>query len=79
MMEFHTRCNKSYFSWFEEILKEGINKGEIKKDALKFSRSLFATAEGLYISSVVTNDILNIKEELESYIDSLFNLIEERQ
>lgn len=76
MVLFQTQCAQTYFKWFEEIIQEGIHKGELIEEAKKLSRGLFVIGEGLFISSEVTNTIKSIKEELDIFLDTLFELIE---
>ena len=79
MIDFQTECFESYYQWFEQILQEGIDKGEIISESLHFAKGLFATAEGLFIASIATRAIPDIQKELDLYIDTLFTLIEEKK
>lgn len=76
MIEFQTKCSITYFDWFEEIIKEGINKGELIPSANKLSRGIFAVGEGMFITSEATNTIDDLKFELDTFFDTLFELIE---
>ncbi len=76
MIDFQTICFESYHQWFEQILQEGIDKGEIIPSAIGFTNGLFATAEGLFIASVATKAIDDVQKEIDLYIDTLFELIE---
>ncbi|MEN8302887.1 MAG: TetR/AcrR family transcriptional regulator [Campylobacterota bacterium] len=76
MLAFHTECFHNYYSWFESILKEGVESGELKKETLGLSRGLFVTAEGMFVSSCVTNSVDSLEKELNSYIDNMFELLE---
>ncbi len=76
MIHFQTNCFENYHRWFEQILQEGVDKGEITPKALHFSKGLFATAEGIFIANVATKAIEDIQKELDLYIDTLFSLIE---
>lgn len=76
MVEFQTACTNNYFQWFEEIIDEGIANGELVEGSKKFARGLFATAEGIFISSVVTYTIDDVKKEIHQFTDALFDLIE---
>jgi AcrR family transcriptional regulator len=76
MISFQTKCATTYFSWFEEIIQEGINKGEFIADAKKLSRGLFVIGEGMFISSEVTTTINDLKKELDTFFDAIFDLIE---
>lgn len=76
MTTFQTKCATTYFSWFEEIIQEGIDRGEFIPDAKKLSRGLFVMGEGMFISSEVTTTIDDLKKELDTFFDTLFNLLE---
>lgn len=76
MIEFQTACTNSYFEWFQTIIDEGIAKGELIESSQKFARGMFAMAEGIFISSVVTHTIDDVKKEIHQFADALFDLIE---
>ncbi len=76
MIDFQTTCFETYHQWFEQLLKEGIERGEILSIATNFTNGLFATVEGLFITSVATKAIDDVKKEIDLYIDTLFELIE---
>ncbi|MEA2110955.1 MAG: TetR/AcrR family transcriptional regulator [Campylobacterota bacterium] len=76
MIEFQTDCFEGYYVWFEKIIQDAIDSGEIIMESNNLVRGLFVTAEGMFISSASTNAITNIEQELNSYIDALFKLIE---
>jgi hypothetical protein len=40
---------------------------------------MFATAKGLFIASETTHSISNLQDELNRYIDTIFELIEVKQ
>lgn len=76
MLDFHTECTDNYYLWFEEIFKNGVNKGELIVESLGLTKGVFVTAEGMFIASSVTNSIDELEENLNRYIDNLFELIE---
>ncbi|QOY55272.1 TetR/AcrR family transcriptional regulator [Candidatus Sulfurimonas marisnigri] len=76
MIEFQTECHNAYFSWFEKIIQDAIDNNEIIEESKKLARGLFVFAEGMFISSQATNSIDNLKQEIDDFIDSLFDLIE---
>lgn len=76
MIEFHSRCSETYFKWFEEIIQEGIDKKELTSSSKKLAKGLFVMGEGLFISSSVTDTIEDLKEELDNFYGTLFDLIE---
>lgn len=75
LIEFQTKCFNGYFTWFEQIIQEAIDKKEIVAKSINLTKGIFVTAEGMFISSSSTNAIPNLKEELDNYIDSVFELI----
>ncbi|MCK5110141.1 MAG: TetR/AcrR family transcriptional regulator [Arcobacteraceae bacterium] len=76
MIEHHTECFENYYSWLEDIIKNGIKKGEIKPIALKLAKGLFVLGDGIFIASSVTTSIADVRKEIDDYIDALFELIE---
>ncbi len=76
MIEHHTQCFDEYYNWLENIIRDGIEKCEIKPISLKFAKGLFVLGDGMFITSSVTNSIDDIQKEIDDYIDALFELIE---
>lgn len=76
MTEFNTNCSKNYLQWFEELIQEGIDKGELVEGSKNLAKGLFVLGEGLFISSAVTNNSDDYKKELENFLDTLFKLME---
>jgi len=76
MKNFQTECFNSYYSWFKKILQKGVESNDITPNAIHLAKGIFATAKGLFIASETTHSISNLKEELNNYIDTIFNLIE---
>ena len=76
MIDFQSKCARTYFQWFEEIIQEGIDTGELIPSAKHLARGLFVIGEGLFISSEVTTTIVDLESELNKFFDTLFELIE---
>ena len=76
MIDFETQCFNGYFTWFEQIIQNGIDNGELIKESNRFAKGLFVMAEGMFIASQVTNAIDDLKYEIHNNIDALFELIE---
>jgi len=76
LMEFQTKCFDGYYTWFEQIIQDAIDKKEIIPESINLSKGMFVAAEGMFISSSSTNAIPNLKEDLDNYVDSIFKLIE---
>ncbi|MDQ7043428.1 MAG: TetR/AcrR family transcriptional regulator [Sulfurimonas sp.] len=76
MIQFQSECSEKYFQWFRSIIQEGIDKGELTRDAIHLARGLFVLGEGMFISSEVTNTIADVEKELAIFLDTLFELIE---
>jgi len=76
MTEFQTSCTELYFGWFKSIIYEGVEKGELIPEAKSLAMGLFSTAEGIFIKATVTNMVENVEEEINTFTDALFNLIE---
>ena len=76
MIAFQTKCTDNYFEWFNRIIQEGIDKGELHKNSKKLARGLFVLGEGMFILSEVTNNISDIEEEYNIFFNTLFELME---
>ncbi len=76
MIAFQTTCFEGYYAWFEQIIEDAIESGEIIKESKHLTKGLFVTGEGMFIASSSTNAIANIEQEINNYIDALFELIE---
>jgi len=75
MVRFQTDCFEYYYCWVEQIIQEGINNKEIHVQAKHLIKGLFAVGEGLFISSQATNTVVDLKNDINSYIDTIFDLI----
>jgi AcrR family transcriptional regulator len=75
MISFQTYCFTTYYQWLEKILQEGIDKKEIKPEAIKLAKGLFLLGDSMLIASAATTAIDDIKEEIDTYIDTLFTFI----
>ena len=78
MVTFHAQCNESYFLWFCEILQDGITKGELKIEALQLAKGLFVIGDGMFIQNSVTGKESDIQNDLDTFIDTLFDLMEKK-
>lgn len=76
MRKFQTECFNSYYFWFEQIISDAIDSGEIIAESKQLCKGLFVFAEGMFISSLATNAIGNVKNEIDSFVDTLFKLVE---
>lgn len=76
MSEFHAKCYASYAAWFQRVLQEGVANGEIIEQSIALSNGLFALGKGMFLSSYATNSTASLQNEIDSYIDTLFDLIE---
>ena len=76
MIEFQTKCYELHYAWFEKIIQDGIDNGEIIEQSKKLTQGMFVTAEGMFISSSATNTIDDIEKDINNYIDAIFELIE---
>jgi len=76
MLEFQTQCYYTYYNWIERIIDDGIKKGELFIYAKELIMGLFAFASGMFIMSTTTNAIQNLQTQINSQIDTLFELIE---
>lgn len=79
MIAFQSECFESYFTWMRSIVQEGIEKQELLPHAMKLVKGIFAFAKGLYIVKSTTTSIEDLQQEMDEYIDTLFELLEVKQ
>ncbi len=79
MLEFHAKSTERYFKWFESLLQEGVNSGDLHSNILALSEGMFCIGDGLFIQSSVTNTLNNLQEKMENYIDTIFDIMEIKQ
>ncbi len=75
MLAFQTQCFDIHYSEFEKMIKEAIENKKIIPQALKLTKGMFVFGEGMFIASSSTNAINNIQQEIDAYIDAIFELI----
>jgi AcrR family transcriptional regulator len=76
MVAFQTECFNNYYGWFKKILQDGVERGELKAESLTLAQGLFVVGEGMFIAKNATNAIEDLKQELDTFIDTLFTLLE---
>ncbi len=76
MIAFQTESTTHYYEWFQSILQEGIDKGELLPETLDLCRGLFVVGKGMFVVSSVTSTIDNLESEFNLFIDSLFKFLE---
>lgn len=76
MIAFQTKTNNHFYELFQEIIQEGIDKNELIKESMDLSLGMFVTGKGMFIQSVTTNTIDDLKIELNLYIDTIYKLME---
>ena len=73
---FQTKILTSYKEWINKIIKDGIENKELKNESIGIVNGLFFYVEGVFISSITTNYIIDIKKEINNQINLLFKLLE---
>jgi len=76
MVAFQTECFNNYYGWFKKILQEGVQSGELRAESLGLARGLFVVGEGMFVAKNATNAIEDLKQEIDTFIDTLFTLLE---
>jgi len=79
IQEFLQTTHAHYYTWFCEILQEGIDRGEIQPLAIHLAKGLFVLGDGFFVSNTMTGNTQNIEEEINLHIDTIFQLIEVKQ
>jgi len=76
IISFNRECTTRYKDWLENIIDEGIDKGEIIEHSKKLVKGLFVAAEGMFINAYTTNKLDTLEKDLNGFIDALFELME---
>jgi len=79
MLEFKTKTKKFYYEILENILKEGIEKKELIKDAVKLKKIIYNMAIGLFIETQTTNLVKDKKREFEKELKIIYQLIKDNK
>lgn len=74
MVNFNIECKDILVTILRNIFQDGVDRGEIKKEAMGFVNGLSFLERGLIIEERISN--VNAKEELENFINTLFDMIE---
>jgi len=78
ILNFQTECYFLYEKWMEDIIDEGIENQELKPEAKDLIMGIFAFAQGMFIMSVTTNAITDLQQKIDTQIDMLFDLMEQK-
>ena len=76
IVAFNKECIARYQVWLGEIIDAGIAKGEIIIHSKKLLKGLFVAAEGMFINAYTTNELDTLEQDLNDFIDAIFELIE---
>jgi hypothetical protein len=76
LLAFQSACFNNYYLWFVELFKQGVAEGELIEASLGLTKGAFVAADGMFVASCTTNVFLNLEQDLNEYIDNLFNIIE---
>lgn len=79
LLAFQSACFNNYYLWFVDLWTAGIKNGELTETSLGLAKGVFVAAEGMFISSCMTNIFENLEQDLNEYIDNIFNIIEAEQ
>ncbi len=74
MIEFDTKVRERFLLIMQEIMKEGIAKKEIKSESMGLSSGILTFSLGLLVN--VRTAGLEPREEIEHFLNTLFELIE---
>lgn len=74
MRDFNNECGSFLRNIISLLIQEGINKGELKEQAIDLIEGLIALEKGFLI--IKWTEKKEIKENLTKFLDTLFDLIE---
>ena len=76
IVAFQTQANEHYFTLFKEIIQNGIDSNELVPESIDLSKGIFVTGKGMFITCSITNNLKDLKKELDLYTDTIFKLME---
>ncbi len=76
MIAFQTECFRFYYRWVEQIIDEGIAKGELLPVAKELIKGMYTMGEGMFVASLATDGVIALKEDLNAFVDHIFDLVE---
>lgn len=74
MIEFNIKCREKFINILGQIIKEGIDRGDIRKESQDLVSALSFFGLGLVVETHTAE--LVAKDEINSFLDALFKLIE---
>jgi len=74
MLDFQSECFDYYYVWFDRLISDGIENGEVTPQISGMTRAIFATAKGMYIMAETTHYSGDLQKEIHTYIDTIFDL-----
>lgn len=74
MIDFNIKCREQFTDILDQIMEEGVAKGEICKEAQALVSALLTFKLGLVVETHTA--ALDIKYEITHFLDALFKLIE---
>ncbi len=79
MIAFQTECFRFYYQWVEKIIDEGIAKGEILPVSKELIKGMYTMGEGMFIASLATEGVIDLKHDINRYVDEIFELVEKKE
>jgi len=77
MIEFNIRCRNKFADILNEIIQEGIDKGELIEESKDIVGALLTYQLGMVVEAHTVS--LNVKDEMRQFLDTLLSLIGEKK
>ncbi len=74
MIDFNIACREKFTSILDQIIKDGIDKNELRREAQDLTSALITFELGLVVETHTVS--LDAKDEITRFLDALFALIE---
>ena len=74
MIDFNIGCRNMFLDILEQIIEQGIEKGEIDREMRNMKSAMLTFSLGLIVD--VHTSALNSKDEINTFLDALFTLID---
>jgi hypothetical protein len=77
MIDFNIGCRNLFLDILGQIIEQGIDKNEIHKESKNMTSALLTFSLGLVVDTHTS--ALNSKDEINTFLDALFGLIEKKE
>lgn len=79
MIEFHHQSMQTYYALFENIIRNGVEKGELFPFSLEIMRGFFSAGNGMFFLYNATGTQQQLQNDLDHFIENMFLIMEKKR